>query len=58
MHPARNNFKNMHLLNQKYSLGCNSDEDKGHIFENCEVLQLHLHINMFNYIYLDTEKKQ
>ena len=56
MHPAKNNFKKMHLLNLKCSLGCNSDEDQRHIFENCEVLKSHLHINMYDYIYLDKKK--
>ena len=48
----------MHLLNLKCSLGCNSDDDQHHIFENCEVLKSHLHINMYDYIYLDKEKQK
>ena len=58
MHPARNNFKKLHSSNLTCSLGCNSNEDQRHIFENCEVLKSNLSMNMYDYIFLDKEKQK
>ena len=58
MHPARNNFKKLHSSNLTCSLGCNSNEDQRHIFENCEVLKSNLSMNKYDYIFLDKEKQK
>ena len=58
IHPARNHFKKLHSPNLTCSLGCNSNEDQRHIFENCEVLKSNLSMNMYDYIFLDKEKQK
>ena len=58
MHPAKNYFKKMHLPNLKCSLGCNSDEDQRHIFEQCEVIKSHLHMKLYDNIFQDSTKQK
>ena len=58
MHPAKTNFRRMHLNNMKCSLGCNADEDQQHIFENCGVLHTDQNRNIYNYIFEDSDKQK
>ena len=38
-HPAKLNYRKMYSGNLKCSLGCQEDENQGHIFENCPFLK-------------------
>ena len=58
MHPAKNNFNKMHSPNLKCSLGCDSDEDQRHIFEQCEVLKSHLYMKLYDNIFHDSTKQK
>ena len=58
MHPAKNYLKKLYSPNPKCSLGCNSDEDKRHIFEQCEVLKSHSYINLYDNIFQDSTKQK
>jgi hypothetical protein len=38
-HPSKMNYRKMYSGNLKCSLGCQEDENQGHIFENCKFLK-------------------
>ena len=48
----------MHSPNLKCSLGCNSDEDQRHIFEQCKVKKSHVHMELYDHIFHDSTKQK
>ena len=46
-HPAKSNYKKMHLNGLKCSFGCNSDENQYHIFQQCQFLKSNKNENVY-----------
>lgn len=58
MHPAKLNYRKMHLNNLECSQGCPEPEDQRHIFGGCNKLDSKQNANIYDFIFEDICKQK